>query len=282
MHNIIQVSINNELEIFNFEENQIRMIVIAQEVWFVAKDVAEILGYKNTKDVIKRHVDFQDKDIIQRSRNTTFDIPAIPLRGLTIINESGLFSLILASKLETARKFKRWITSEVLPSIRKKGFYQKEKTDEEKLSEAFIIANNKMLQFEEKNKYLAEENQILEITNEILEIENKNLKLKNKYTDIIIKSNSTIKVTQIAQDYGKSAIEFNLILKDLKIQYKLNGQWILYNKYKNKGFTNSGTWTEYTTNNVETTLFTTWTQKGRFFLYNILKKNNILPTSEKL
>lgn len=98
----------------------IRTISINEEPWFVGKDITEILGYANTKDAIISHVDEEDKRIIQRSENATFEIPN---RGLTIINESGLYSLILSSKLPKAKEFKRWVTSEVLPTIRKTGGY---------------------------------------------------------------------------------------------------------------------------------------------------------------
>lgn len=98
----------------------IRTISINEEPWFVGKDITEILGYANTKDAIISHVDEEDKRIIQRSENATFEIPN---RGLTVINESGLYSLILSSKLPKAKEFKRWVTSEVLPTIRKTGGY---------------------------------------------------------------------------------------------------------------------------------------------------------------
>ena len=104
----------------NVEFGEIRTLNIDGEPWFVGKDVADILKYKNTKDAISTHVDEEDKRIIQRSENTTFEIPT---RGLTIINESGLYSLILSSHLPNAKKFKHWITSEVIPSIRKTGGY---------------------------------------------------------------------------------------------------------------------------------------------------------------
>lgn len=102
--------------VFNFENNSIRTIVVNDELYFVGKDVAEILGYKNVSRDINRHVDEEDR---QNYQNGTFESP----RGLTIINESGLYSLILGSKLPKAKKFKRWVTSEVLPSIRKTGGY---------------------------------------------------------------------------------------------------------------------------------------------------------------
>lgn len=111
----------NELKVFeNPAFGQVRTTTINDEPWFVGKDVAEILGYANTKDAIASHVDADDKRVIQRSEIATLDIPN---RGLTIINESGLYSLILSSKLPTAKEFKHWVTSEVLPAIRKTGKY---------------------------------------------------------------------------------------------------------------------------------------------------------------
>lgn len=129
----------NEVKTFNFNNMGVRMIMIDNMPYFVGKDVASILGYKNTKDALASHVEEEDKRIIQRSDIATFEnhIPKkalpvnfvsaeIPNRGITAINESGLYSLILSSKLPQAREFKHWVTSEVLPSIRKTGSYEKE------------------------------------------------------------------------------------------------------------------------------------------------------------
>ena len=107
----------HKLEIFSSDDfGEIRVVEIQGEPWFVGKDVAEVLGYSNTKDAISSHVDDEDKQIFQKSENTTFEIPN---RGMTIINESGLYSLILSSKLPTAKAFKKWVTSEVLTAIKK-------------------------------------------------------------------------------------------------------------------------------------------------------------------
>lgn len=117
----ITTSTASQCEIFNHPEfGNLRCIEKDGEPWFVGKDVATALGYANTKDAIYAHVDSEDKRIIQRSENTTLEIPN---RGMTIINESGLYSLILSSKLESAKRFKHWVTSEVLPCIRKTGGY---------------------------------------------------------------------------------------------------------------------------------------------------------------
>ncbi len=127
----------NEIQVFqNPEFGKIRAIEIDGESWLVGKDVAEALGYSNTKDALITHVDNEDKRILQRSEVATIEnhipksvfnfsfVPGeIPNRGLTIINESGLYSLIFSSKLPKAKEFKRWVTSEVLPTIRKTGGY---------------------------------------------------------------------------------------------------------------------------------------------------------------
>lgn len=106
----------NELQIFNFDSNEVRTVIVNEEPYFVGKDVATILGYKRTADAIKQHVDSEDKGVgkIQTPGG---------LQKTTLINESGLYSLIFSSKLDSAKRFKRWVTSEVLPQIRKQGFY---------------------------------------------------------------------------------------------------------------------------------------------------------------
>ncbi len=135
----------NQLEIFkNREFGEIRTVVIDGEPWFVGKDVAEALGYKNTKDAILTHVLDEDKKIFQRSELATLEnctakgtlkvelIDAnFPNRGLCFINESGMYALVFGSKLTSAKRFKRWVTSEVLPQIRKNGTYQKPMTPQE-------------------------------------------------------------------------------------------------------------------------------------------------------
>lgn len=114
----------NELQIFNSPEfGQVRTIVKNDEVWFVGRDVAEALGYELARKAILDHVEKEDKEILSKNQTFQNGTLEIPNRGLTIINESGLYSLALSSKLSTAKQFKRWVTSEVLPSIRKHGGY---------------------------------------------------------------------------------------------------------------------------------------------------------------
>lgn len=108
----------NKVETFNFETNEVRTVVIDEEVWLVAKDVAKTLGYSRTADAIKAHVDEEDKGVgkIQTPGG---------MQQMTVINQSGVISLSLSSKLPSARKFKRWVTSEVIPSVLKNGSYTK-------------------------------------------------------------------------------------------------------------------------------------------------------------
>lgn len=255
---------DNKLEIFKSEEfGEIRSITIKNEPYFVGKDIAEILKYTNPQKALRDHVDAEDKTV-----NDSFTVNGT--RGI-LINESGLYSLIMSSKLPIARKFKRWITNEVLPSIRKNGGYiqgQEELSDDELISKALLVANRKI---EEKNKILIEK-----------EAEIKQLKPKAKYCDLILQSPSTITVTSIAKDYGMSGIAFNQLLHELNIQYKQSQQWFLFAKYQNQGYTHGKT-TQFYRNNgtVDYKINTEWTQKGRLFLYNKLKENGYIPLIER-
>lgn len=121
----------NELQLFNFEGNKVRTLKVKDEPYFVGKDVADILGYSNTRKALKDHVDEEDKNTVTIRDGITRGNP-----NQVVINESGLYSLILSSKMPNARKFKRWVTSEVLPAIREHGAYM---TDEK----AFDVVNNK-------------------------------------------------------------------------------------------------------------------------------------------
>lgn len=131
----------NELQIFNNEEfGEIRTVTIDGEPWFVGKDIATILGYADPRSTVSKKVDAEDKGVAK------MDTPS-GTQEMTIINESGMYSLVIGSKLESAKRFKHWVTSEVLPSIRKNGGYiagQEELTDEELLAKALLVAQNKI------------------------------------------------------------------------------------------------------------------------------------------
>lgn len=258
-----------ELKIFENEQfGKVRILEIENEPYFVGKDVAEILGYTNTRKALIDHVEEEDK-----TSNETLRVNGT---NLTLINESGLYSLILKSKLPQARQFKRWVTHEVLPSIRKHGAYMTDEVLKEALtSPDFLIRLATELK-EEKEKRIA-----LEIDNNIKAQQIGELKPKADYVDKILKSKSLMNVSQIAKDYGMSATKFNKILHELKVQYKQAGQWLLYSKYHDKGYTHSETFNFTNKNGInETNLTTKWTNKGRLFLYNLLKDSGYLPLIE--
>ena len=229
----------------NAEFGQIRTCMVDGEIYFVGKDVASGLGYKNTKDALMRHVDEEDK---LGSGFTTSG----QNREMIIINESGLYSLILSSKLESARRFKRWVTSEVLPAIRRNGRYE-----------------------------LEQQNRVLESRNALLEEITVQQKPLTDYARIILSSTQTVTITQIAQDYGMSPVGMNQLLFKLHIQHKVGGQWILYIPYLNKGYVQSfSSYFVKSDGEVQVKLHTRWTQSGRLFLYEELKKAGVLPLIE--
>ena len=149
----------NNLQLFNNPDfGEIRALELDGQPWFVGKDVAMVLGYSDAFGALKKHVDSEDK---QNCQNDSFETP----RGMTIINESGLYSLVLSSKLPGAKQFKRWVTSEVLPSIRKSGGYingQETMSPEELMAKALMVAEKTLAEREKRISALTVENQILQ------------------------------------------------------------------------------------------------------------------------
>lgn len=224
----------NTPQIFNFEQNEVRTILVNDEPYFVGKDVADVLGYSNPQKAIRDHVDLEDK-----TQNDSFTVNGT---AVVLINESGLYSLILKSKLPSAKKFKRWVTSEVLPTIRKTGSYSN-------VPQSFAQALRLAADLEEKNQLL--EQQIAEYEPKI------------SYLDTILSSTDTVATSQIAADYGMSAIALNKLLNELGVQHKVSGQWILYRKHMNQGYTKSHT-SEIpkADGGTKVVMNTKWTQKG--------------------
>lgn len=253
----------NELQVFNNAEfGSVRTTVIDGEPFFVGKDVAEILGYSNVRDAIIKHVDDEDKGV---AKCDTLG----GMQDLTIINESGLYSLILRSQLPKARKFKRWVTSEVLPAIRRHGVYA---IDE--ILENPDLAIAALTQLKEERKRRKE----LELTAAVQKQQIAELKPKASYYDLILRNRNTVPVTQIAKDYGMSGRRFNELLHDLGIQYKFRKTWLLYQHYADLGYTQSKT---FAIDAEKSVMHTYWTQKGRLFLYDLLKGEGILPLIEQ-
>lgn len=251
----------NEIQIFSNEEfGQVRTVEINGEPWFSAKDVALALGYSNPRDAVAKHVDDDDKGV---AKCDTLG----GTQGISIINESGLYALVFGSKLANAKRFKHWVTSEVLPAIRKTGGYQLPQT----YAEALRALADKA---EEAERLKLE---VVQMNDTILE-----MKPKVTYLDKILESTETVLVTQIAQDYGMSARGFNKKLHDLGVQHKVGDQWILYAKYQGKGYVHSHTHNfERMDGRSDCKLNTEWTQKGRLFLYEFLKTHNCVPMIER-
>lgn len=256
----------NELKIFkNSEFGEIRTIIKDNEPWFVAIDICKCLDIKNTTDALKR---------LDEDERTRFNLGR---QGETnIVNEYGLYNLVLASRKPEAKQFKRWITHEVLPSIRKHGAYM----TGEALEKA-ITSPDFLIQLAIKLKEEQELNKALKLDNIIKEQQINELKPKADYTDLILRSKSLVTITQIAKDYGISGKRMNEILHDLKVQYKQSGQWFLYSKYQDKGYTHSETIKiPKADGSTDVKMNTKWTQKGRLFLYQLLKSKDIYPSIE--
>ena len=282
-----------ELKIFNNPDfGQVRMVMIEDTPYFVGKDVAKILGYKNPNEAIQDHVDVDDKFLrsakgseMLKLFSTVKDIQdKFGRQDNWFINESGVYALVFSSKLPTAKKFKHWVTSEVLPSIRKHGAYMTGDTLEKALtSPDFLIQLATNLKKEQEARQEAEAKNF-KLEHEVVGLNEKISELKPKadYVDRILKSTSLVTTTQIAKDYGMGAPTFNKKLKELKVQHNVGGQWVLTYKYQGKGYASSETIeVEKKDGSTKTVMHTKWTQKGRLFLHDLLKKHNILPMIEK-
>lgn len=245
-------------EIFSCAEfGNLTVMEIDNEPWFVGKEVAEKLGYARGTKAIADHIDIEDRDEIPIQDSIG------RMQKTPIINESGLYSLVLSSKLEGAKRFKRWVTKDILPAIRKTGGYI---PHNQNMSEAEIMAAAMQI----ANKTIEEQRKRIDM------VEKEKENLSNviagvaptvEFAETILESNGTLTATQIGADYGISAIELNSILHEKGIQYKNNGQWILYAKYKDRGYVESKT---FYIGNGDTRTRTVWTQKGRKFIHEIL------------
>lgn len=187
----------NEVQLFNFENHEVRSLLLNNEPWFVGKDVAEALGYgaenkksKALTNAIKDHVGEEDKRLMSYEEFKGYrngDLKNISHYGVTIINESGLYALIFGSKLESAQKFKRWVTSEVLPALRKTGQYQvKELSGQELMAKALIEAQS----------VLAAKDKVIE-----------EMKPKALFADAVATSHTSILVGELAKILKQNGIE---------------------------------------------------------------------------
>lgn len=208
------------LEVFKNEEfGEVRTVLINNEPYFVGKDVVLILGYTNPQKALRDHIDEEDK-----TRNESFTVNGT--QGI-LINESGLYSLILSSKLPNAKKFKHWVTSEVLPAIRKHGMYAID--DLIANPDLGIAALNALKEEREKNKKLEEKTVVQ--SQQISE-----MIPKASYYDVVLNCKDLVSIGSIAKDYGWNAKKMNKILHEKGIQFKQGEIWLLYQKYAEKGY----------------------------------------------
>ena len=243
-----------ETEIFSCSEfGDLTVLEIDNEPWFVGKEITEKLGYEHSSSAIRNHVDSEDTQVL-KYRGCANSTQAKLWKGSDyadkkLINESGLYSLVLGSKLESAKRFKRWVTKDILPSIRKHGAYMTPNTLQEAINNPdFTIGLLEALKKEQ---------------NEKLEEQNKRIEAEQQ-RDRLIHHGKLYTATEIAKELGfKSAQEFNSELERRKIQYKVNGTWVLTARYAEKGYVSIK---QLELDNGQITYDRKWTGKGRDFL----------------
>ena len=240
----------NEMMTFrNLEFGAIRTMSNEQgEPIFCAKDVCDALGYKKTRNAVIQHVDEDDKiTALIQGVGSNYKTQAI------FINESGLYALILSSKLESAKRFKRWVTSEVLPAIRKQGGYliaKKGESEKEVMKRAMEIVKTTLAKRDEQIA---------------------RLKPRAEYADSVLDSINCITTTQLAKELGMSAQELNRRLCEMRIQYWQSGQYMLYAEFARQGFAKSRTRRHVCKHGiVMTEMYLVWTERGRNFIHRLL------------
>lgn len=255
----------NEMRIFENEQfGKVRTVIKNGEPWFVAADVCRALEIDRSQS---RRLDEDEKGVY------SIHTPG-GAQDVTIVNEPGLYSLVLRSRKPEAKAFKRWITHEVIPSIRKTGGYiagENQMSDDELVARALLMLKKKL---EARN---------LELDQARGEIREKDAQIqrlapKASYCDLVLQAKEAVPISLIAKDYGMSARTLNAMLHDMRIQYKVDDVWLLYQPLTKKGYTKSVT---YLTDSGVLAMRTLWTQKGRMFLYEKLKEKGILPEMEQ-
>ena len=213
------------------------------ETFFVGKDVAKALGYKDTSDALKKHVDNDDKLSRQIADSGQ-------KRTTIIINESGLYALVLSSKLPQARVFKHWVTSEVLPQIRKTGGYIPTKDAEGRpLTDLEIVC----LAFKIQQRTIEEQHKLID-----------ELAPKAEYADEVLDSVSCYTTTQIAKELGMTVHDLTQLLLDRRVMYRQSGQYLLYADYARKGYARSRTHSHYDSEGMmRTRSYLVWMERGR-------------------
>lgn len=272
----------NEIQIFNSTQfGEIRTATDDNnEPLFCAADVCKALGYVNGRDAISKHVD--DPDVAKRDAWVTTGTKADGSEAkrqtlMTFVNESGLYSLIFGSKLESAKQFKRWVTSEVLPEIRKNGGYIRgnvDETPEELMARALAVAKQTLERVERERQQLASTNENQRIQLGIQDAEIKKAAPKVEYYDKVMQSNCTMTTTQIANGLGMPCHRLNKLLRDAGIQYKQSGQWLLRSPYTDFGLHAVRTQTyTHADGSIGTSQYTVWNERGKRFISALVDNN---------
>ena len=258
----------NEIKVFdNPQFGKVRTAGTSENPLFCLPDVCKALGLNAS------HVRERLEDGVVSTDTITDNLGRAQVANF--VNEDGLYDVILDSRKPEAKVFRKWVTSEVLPSIRKTGQYSANVP--QTFSQALMLAARQQEEIERQKAALAQQGEeIVKLSNEVM-----TMKPKATYYDLILNNPSTVTITQIAQGYGMSAKKFNQILCDFRIQHKVNKQWILYADNINKGYVQSKPTNIPLSNGTEKVVYNTeWTQKGRIFLYEKLKQAGILPMIE--
>ena len=265
MTNVIKF--NKEVQVVEQREvlgKDFKMYGTVEEPFFLAKDVAEWIEHSSITMMLKS-IDEEEK-LKMRPKQSLGLITSN--NEYWFLTEDGLYEVLMQSRKPIAKSFKKKV-KEILKDVRKHGMYATDDVINTMLDDPDTMITLLTNYKEEKTRRLIAEQQVQE------------LQPKATYYDLILDSNDTMTATQIAKDYGMSAQEFNTLLSNLGIQYKQSGQWLLYKDYQSNGYTHSKSF-KYQKNDGTTgvNLSTKWTQKGRLFLYEILKDNNVLPSIE--
>lgn len=271
---------NNQITIFtNPTFGEIRTAGTAEEPMFCLADVCKVLELQVTPT--KNRLNNPGVNSIKVGVQTGIKkdgTPAIQMTDMIFISEQNLYKVIMRSDKPQAEPFQDWVCGEVLPTIRKTGGYiaaNAQMTDEEIMATALRIGEATIRKRDERIRQLeAEAKQKDILIND--------MRKGNDYLNTILQSNGTVTTTQIAQDYGMSAVALNRKLADMRVQHKVNGQWILYATHQAKGYVHSRTLNlTHRDGRPYTCMMTEWTQRGRLFLYNALKEVGVLPLIER-
>lgn len=259
---------NTNLQTWNYESSEVRTIQKNGEPWWVLADVCKVLDLSNPSKVADR---------LEPDEKANFELG---LRGgaTNCINESGLYAVILRSDKPQAKPFRKWVTNEVLPSIRKHGAYMTDQTLERALtSPDFLIELATQLKAEQAQR------KQLETTVAVQNQQIAELQPKASYYDVVLNCKDLISIGKIAKDYGWSAQKLNEYLHQHGVQYKQGKTWLLYQKYAGMGYTSTKTHTYHGDDGMEHAAepHTYWTQKGRLFIYDLLKSDGVYPLIER-